>query len=183
MNRTTYLVKGHSEASVYVVSMEQGDSHDPPHEVEVGEMVRVDPRVGVDLESVDVLPAVLEQTVVWVQHLMREEVEPLSRHSAVVQTLLALELHHQPLPHVLRPHLDNLPVTVLEDLGSRHLEAAVARGRLEAAQLRAEDLHLGHEVPLGLGEVVLVRGHLQQAPRVFAGVAGGGGGGRGWCAG
>lgn len=38
---------------------------------------RVDSRVRVNLQSVDVVPGILEQSVVWIQHLMRQKVEPL----------------------------------------------------------------------------------------------------------
>ncbi len=53
---------------------------------------------------------VLEETVVRVEHLVGEEVEPLPRHASVVQPFLTLELHHQPLPHILRSQLHYLHV-------------------------------------------------------------------------
>ena len=77
------------------------------------------------LQGVDVFSAVLEQTIVGVQHLVRQQVEPLPRHPAIVQPLLTLELHHQPLPHVLGSHLDHVSVTVLEHLAPAHLQPAV----------------------------------------------------------
>ena len=46
------------------------------------------------------LSPVLEEPVVGIEHLVWEEVEPLPGHAPVVQPLLSLELHHQPLLHV-----------------------------------------------------------------------------------
>ena len=100
------------------------------------------------LKSVDVLSAVLKQAVIWVEHFMRKEIEPLPGHASIVQTLLPLELDHQSLSHVLGPHLDHLSVAVLKHLASCNFQPAVTRSRLEAAQLCLKDLHLCHEVPL-----------------------------------
>lgn len=38
---------------------------------------RVDSRVGVDLQCVNVITGVLEQAIVRVEHLMRQQIEPL----------------------------------------------------------------------------------------------------------
>ena len=38
---------------------------------------RVDSRVGVYLQRINVITRVLEQAVVWVQHLMRQQIKPL----------------------------------------------------------------------------------------------------------
>lgn len=39
---------------------------------------RVDSRVWINLQGVDVIAGVLEQAIVWVQHLVRQQIEPLS---------------------------------------------------------------------------------------------------------
>jgi len=45
----------------------------------------VDGRVGVNLQRVDVIAGVLEQAVVRVEHLVRQQVEPLPEHSTRVR--------------------------------------------------------------------------------------------------
>lgn len=37
----------------------------------------IDGGVGVDLQRVDIVTGVLEQAVIWVQHLMGQQVQPL----------------------------------------------------------------------------------------------------------
>ena len=39
---------------------------------------------------------VLEEAVIWVKHVLGEKIEPLSRHTAVIETSLALELDPEP---------------------------------------------------------------------------------------
>ena len=74
----------------------------------------IDAGVWVDLQCVDVVARILEEAVVGVEHLVREQVEPLARDAAVVEALLAAELHHQPLAQVLRSHLHHLTVRLLQ---------------------------------------------------------------------
>lgn len=40
---------------------------------------RVDGGVGVDLQGVDVIPGILEEPIVWIQHFMGQQVQPLPR--------------------------------------------------------------------------------------------------------
>lgn len=47
-------------------------------EAEVGQVVGVDGRRRVDLQTVVALPGILEQTVHGVEHFMRQQEEPLS---------------------------------------------------------------------------------------------------------
>ena len=86
---------------------------------------------------------------------MAEEVEPLAGHAAIVEPVLAAELDHEPLPHVLGAHLDDLTVALLEDLLPADLETAVTVLRLQVAELALEDLDLGDEVALVLGKRVV----------------------------
>ena len=90
----TNLIERHSKTSINVMAMEQSYPHDSSNKVEIREVVRVNARVCIDLKSVDVLSAVLEQAVVRVEHFMRQEVEPLPSHASIVQTLFPLELDH-----------------------------------------------------------------------------------------
>ena len=60
------------------------------NEVEKLEMMFVvETGVRIDLESVDVIGRVLEQSVVRIEHFLGQQIEPLPRHPAVVQTNLA----------------------------------------------------------------------------------------------
>ena len=81
-------------------------SNDSPHKLEVGEMLRVDPRGGVDLEGVAVLTGILKQTVHGVQHLVGQVEEPLPRRTSIIQTLLPTEHNVETSAEVLRlkPH-------------------------------------------------------------------------------
>ena len=48
----TNLVERHSEASINIVTMKQRYPHDSSNKVEVREMVRVDTRVCINLETI-----------------------------------------------------------------------------------------------------------------------------------
>ena len=48
----TNLVERHSKASINVVTMKQRNPHDSSNKVEVREMVRVDTRVCINLETI-----------------------------------------------------------------------------------------------------------------------------------
>jgi hypothetical protein len=50
-----------------------------------------DSGIRVDLERVVVDGRVLEEAVVWVEHLLGEKVEPLTSNSAVVETDFSIE--------------------------------------------------------------------------------------------
>lgn len=58
-----HFVKRQREPAVDVVAVEQRQADNAAHEVEVRQVVRVDRRVGVDLQRVDVFARVLEQAV------------------------------------------------------------------------------------------------------------------------
>lgn len=60
----------------------------------------------------------------------------LSRDSSVVETVLAVELDHQPLLEVVWLLTHNLGVRVFEDVRTAHLDVALARNRAESG-LRA----------------------------------------------
>ena len=46
-----YLVEGHGEAPIYVVPVEQGNTHDATNKVEIGEMVWINGGVRIDLQN------------------------------------------------------------------------------------------------------------------------------------
>lgn len=58
-----HLVKGHGEPPVDVVAVEDGHPDDAPHEVEVGQVVRVYRAVRIDLKSVNVLPVSTQKMI------------------------------------------------------------------------------------------------------------------------
>ena len=60
--------------------MEDTETNTTPNEFEVIQVFGVYTRVGIDLESVIVMCGVLEKTVEWVEHLMREEEEEFSKY-------------------------------------------------------------------------------------------------------
>lgn len=69
---------------------------------------------------------VFKEAVVWVEHLLGEQEEPLPGHAAVVQALLRLELDPQPrLQNVWPLQRHDAPVRLLEDVGpvKLHLKA------------------------------------------------------------
>ncbi|RUS90107.1 hypothetical protein EGW08_002149, partial [Elysia chlorotica] len=73
------LVERHREPPVQVVAVEDGHADHAPHKVEVRQLTyRVNSRVRVDLQSVDIISRVLKQAVVRVEHLVGQQVEPFS---------------------------------------------------------------------------------------------------------
>ena len=70
------------------------------------------------MQRVVVLSRVAEEAVVRVEHLLREEMEPLARHPAVVEPFLAAELDHQPLAQIFRSQFHDAPVRLLKHSNS-----------------------------------------------------------------
>ena len=60
------------------------DANDAANEMEIGQVVRIDRRVRVDLERVNILAGVLEQAVVWIQHFVRQQIKPFTSDSTVI---------------------------------------------------------------------------------------------------
>ena len=117
--------------------MIDGHSGHSTNELEVVQVLLVaDARVGIDLQRVVVRSRVFEETVVGVEHLLGEQVEPLSGQSAVVQSDLVVELDPQLRlqdVHLVRRKLD-LPVRVLQDVLPADLDLELvghARGLLQ----------------------------------------------------
>lgn len=54
----------------------------------------VDGGVGVDLQRVDVVRGVLEQAVIWVQHFMTQQVQPLPTDNHMVNGRSTLACYH-----------------------------------------------------------------------------------------
>lgn len=108
------LIKGKGEPALQLMIVENGYPQHPAHEMEIREVFRVDGGVRVYLQGIVIIPAVLKQTVLRIKHLPGEEVEPFAGDAAVIQTLLASELHHQPFPHVFRSHLHDKSVEMMK---------------------------------------------------------------------
>lgn len=67
-----HFVERHCKPTVDVMSVENGQSDDPADEVKVGKVVGINSGVWIDLERVDVLAGVEEQSVVRVEHLVTQ---------------------------------------------------------------------------------------------------------------
>ena len=55
----------------------------------------VDGGVRIDLKSVDVISGVLEESIVWVEHVMAQQVQPLPSYASVIQSILSPEFDQQ----------------------------------------------------------------------------------------
>lgn len=98
-------------------------------------MVGVDVGGGVNLEAVVVLVCVLEETVHGVEHLVRQQEEPLAGNTAVVETLLATEDYVQPAAQLIGRKTHDLVVRVLEQRCARHRDFDVRRHCVALAQV------------------------------------------------
>ena len=127
-----------------MMPMEDGHSYDSAHKVEVGQMIGIDARIGVNLKRVNVLPRVQEQSVVGVQHFVGEQVEPLPRHAPVVESVLSLELDHQSLAEILRSHLNNLAVRLFKDFLATHFKSAVSGCGLQCGKFSSQDFDFSY---------------------------------------
>lgn len=67
-----------------MVSVENSHTDDAADKVEVGEVVWIDSRIRIDLQSVYVFAGVKEEPVVRVEHLVAQQVEPFSGHASVI---------------------------------------------------------------------------------------------------
>jgi hypothetical protein len=150
------FIKRQREPSFQLVIVKNGYPQNPPDEMKIGQMLRIDGRIRIDLQRVVVVPAVLEQPVLRVEHLPRQQMQPLPRHPSVIQPLFPFELDHQPLAHILRPHLHNEPVTLLEDLVPGHLQPTVTALGLQRRQFRPEGFQFRDEISPVLGQVFAV---------------------------
>ena len=120
------LVKGKSKATINVHAMEHSQTQHSTHEVEVREMFLrgrggeevergvgathgVDGGVRIDLQSVHIISRVLEQSVVWIEHVVAEEVEPLASYASIVQSIFSFELYQQFLLELRHSHVEYLP--------------------------------------------------------------------------
>lgn len=71
---------------------------------------RVDCRVRVNLESVDVITGVLEQAIVRVQHLMWKQIEPLPGQRSNKDKKKLTKIVHRELLHICRSAFSNDPL-------------------------------------------------------------------------
>lgn len=72
-----HLVERADEEGVQETTMKDGQANNSADELEEQQMLRVDAGVRIDLKGVIVMCRVLEQTIEWIEHLMREEEEEL----------------------------------------------------------------------------------------------------------
>jgi len=70
-----HLVKGSDEEGVQETAVEDSKADYPANELEVVEMLRVDPGVGINLQGIIIVRGVFEETVEGIEHFVREEEE------------------------------------------------------------------------------------------------------------
>lgn len=73
-----HLVESADKECVKETSMEDGQTDYPPNELEVVKMLRVDPRVRVDLEGIIVVSGVFEETIEGIEHFVGQKEEKFS---------------------------------------------------------------------------------------------------------
>lgn len=69
----------------------------------------VDGRVWVDLECVDIITGILEQPIVRVEHVLTQQVQPLSSNASIVQSILTSKLDQQFLLQLWNTEVQDLP--------------------------------------------------------------------------
>ena len=151
-----HLVQSANEEGIQESPVEDSQTDNPTNELEVVEMLRVDAGVGVDLKRVVVVRRVLEQAVERVEHLVREEEEELARETAVIETILAVELDHQPFLQIGSRLPRNFRERILENVRSPDLDVTLPRHDPHS-RLRAEVDELPPEVSLVLRDVLVQR--------------------------
>ena len=91
-SKSYLFVKNGAETAVNVMAVVNGEANYSSNELEVGQVLGIDARIGTNLEGVNVLVCVFEETVLGVEHRMGQEIEPLASHSAVIHPFLARKL-------------------------------------------------------------------------------------------
>jgi len=121
---------------------------------EVVEVFGVDATMRVNLKGIIVDRRVLEKTIKWIEHLMGQQKEELSRDTAIIKSIFPIEFDHQAFFQVigLLPH--DLSIAVLEDMAPTDLNMALARIRPQG-WLRPEVDQLPSEVTFVLGHVLV----------------------------
>jgi hypothetical protein len=78
-----HLVKANDKVRIKESAMENAETETATDKLEVVQMLRVNTRGGVDLQCVVVVRRVLEETIEWVEHLVREYKEEFSVYRSV----------------------------------------------------------------------------------------------------
>jgi len=108
-------------------------------------MIGIDERALIDLQAQ--IRRVLKETIVRIEHFMRQQEEPLACHASIVESLLALERQEQLSSQIIRMQLHYLIVRVVKQISPRHLHLDMALECVRLAQIpKLGDLPL--EVPL-----------------------------------
>lgn len=133
--------------------MKDGHANDAANEAKVEQVVRVDARVGVDLQRVVVVCRVRKETIDRIEHVVGEQEEPLTTpnptshtcvsgplqrpcpihavvargpcHAAIVQAVLALKLDKQAAAQILGAVPRHLLERALKHLPARYLDRRV----------------------------------------------------------
>ena len=85
---------------------------------------------------------------------MRKKEEEFSRQTTVVQTVLSVELDHQPLLQVIGSLTHDLRIRIFEDMSSSNLDVALTRN-WSKSRLRSKVDELPSEISLVLRHIEL----------------------------
>ena len=88
--------------------MVESHGDEAANEPEIVQMIGVDVRGRIDLQTVVILGRVLKQTVHGIEDLVREQEEPLACHATVVKALFALERQEELSSQIVRVQFCNL---------------------------------------------------------------------------
>ena len=168
--------------------MEDGETQASTDELEVVEMLRVDPGMRVDLERVVVVRRILEETVEGIElqmqrqrmsrtcnsdrtyHLVRQQEEEFSRQTTVIETILSIELDHQSLLEIVWSLPHNFGIRILKDVSSSDLDVTLSRNRSKS-RLGAEVDEFPPKVSLVLRYIELqARWKTRIVPRCSLGI-------------
>jgi hypothetical protein len=151
-----HLVEGSNEKCVQKAAVENRQTNNSANKLEVVQMLRIDARMGIDLQRVVVVRRVLEQTVEGVEHLMGKQEKELSRETSVIQTVFTVKLDHKSLLQIRSALSHNLVVRVLENMRSPNLDVTLATNNAQC-WLRSEVNELATEIALVLWYILVER--------------------------
>lgn len=93
-----HFVEGSDEERIQETAVENSKADDPANELEVVEMLRVDPRVGINLQGIIIVRGVFEETVEGIEHFVGEKEEEFTAQLLVsmATTLSVLTYRERP---------------------------------------------------------------------------------------
>ena len=148
-----HLIEPGHEIRIQEPMMEHRESEHASYEFEIIEMFRVDAGRRVDLQRIVIVCRIFEQAIAGVEHLVREEEEPLARDATIIERVFAFKFHHQALPEVLGPEPHNRRKAIFEHPSSAYTNVTLSVRNKAHRRLAPEIHHLAPIVPFILGSV------------------------------